>query len=160
MTSHSTPKLYEFRSRFRAPLAFVFRWCTDYTPDDPRLEGDDYVRRILRKGRRRVVYQDLEDLSDGWRWSHVVVDLHPPLGWHAEITGSHRDWSIDYELSRLPHGITELHFRGKRRTTPLGGKNPAKGQLEGELRGMWRRFGRALEADYRATQKVPRSPRK
>jgi len=155
MKADSAPRVYEFRSRFHAPLPFVFRWCTDYTPDDPRIERDDYTRRIVRKGPRGAVYEDLADLPTGWQWSHVVVDFHPPRYWHAEIVGSHRDWHVDYRLSEHPNGITELHFRGVRRTTALGGRNPAKAKLEGELRGMWKNFGRALERDYRASLKSP-----
>jgi len=156
----SDPTIYEFRSRFRAPLPFVFAWCTDYTPEDPRIEGEEYARRILQKSARRVVYEDLEDEPTGWRWSHIVSELRPPRRWHAEITGTHRDWSIDYELSERPGGVTELHFRGKRRSTALGGKNPSKPVLERDLRAMWRRYGRALEADYRARRnRLPRRRR-
>ena len=153
MAKSSNPSIYEFRLRLPAPLPFTYAWCTDYSPEDPRLEGEKYTRRILRRTRRRVVYEDLYDEPSGWMWSHMEVDLHPPNRWHAESVGSHRTWSIDYELSSRDDGTTELWFRGKRRATELAGKNPPKAQLERELKGMWRNFGRALEKDYRASLK-------
>lgn len=156
MASVSTPAVYEFRTRFRAPLPFVFAWCTDYSPNDARLEGEDYTRRILRRTARQVVFEDLDEEPTGWIWSHMDVDLHPPNRWHAESVGSHRDWSIDYELSPKKDGSTELWFRGKRWAMALAGKNPPEARLEGELRGMWKRFGRALEKDYRASQRSVR----
>jgi hypothetical protein len=153
MNVSGEPAIYEIRSKFRAPLPFVFRWCTDYTPSDPKLEKEEYARRILQKSGRTVVYEDLTDTPEGgWMWSHMVVTLRPPHRWHADASGSHRTWSLDYELTTLPDGGTELHLRGERRPTPLGAKNPPKARLERELRGMWSNFGRALERDYRASR--------
>jgi len=152
----SPAKIYEFRHRFHAPLPFVYAWCTDYTPHDARLEGDDYTRRIVRRTARKVVFEDLNEQPTGWTWSRMEVDLRPPNRWHAESVGSHRSWSIDYELATRSRGITELRFRGKRRATELAGKNPPKATLERNLRGMWRNFGRALERDYRSSLKPKR----
>ena len=153
MKELTAPRVYEFRSTFRAPLPFVFAWCTDYTPEDPHLEGEEFTRRILARSRRRIVYEDLYDEPTGWMWSHYDVTVLPPRRWHADVAGSHRTWSIDYVLSERPGGSTELWFRGVRRATALAGKNPPKAKLEQDLRGMWKRYGRALEADYRATQR-------
>ena len=143
--------VYEIRVKFRAPLPFVFSWCTDYSAEDSRLEGEPYIRRILRRTARRVIFEDLYDRPFGWMWSHTKVDLRPPDRWHAEAVGSHRGWSIDYTLSSRDDATTELLFRGKRRPTALAGRNPPKAKLERDLRRMWRNFGRALERDYRAT---------
>ena len=150
MPKLTAPAIYEFRIQFRAPLPYVFAWCTDYTPDDPRLEGEEYTRRILRRTSRKAVYEDLYDEPDGWMWSHQEVDLHPPNHWHANAVGSHREWIIDYRLSAKKDGSTELWFRGRRRATALAGKNPPKARLERELLLMWKNFARALERDYRA----------
>ena len=150
MPKLTAPSIYEFRKRFRAPLPYVFAWCTDYTPKDSRLEGEEYTRRILRRNRRKVVYEDLDEGPDGWMWSHMEVDLHPPNHWHANAVGSHREWSIDYRLFPLKDGSTELWFRGKRRATALAGKNPPKARFERDLLRMWGNFGRALERDYRS----------
>jgi hypothetical protein len=147
--------VYEFRQRFGAPIDFVYRWCTDYSPDDPGLEKEPYTRRVLRRGPRLVVYEDLYDTDHGWMWSRQVVTLQPPDRWHAEATGNYRTWTLDYELRTLRDGATELRFRGRRRSTLLGGQNPPKARLERELRASWANFAKALERDYR--QKGPGS---
>lgn len=146
---------YEFGGTFRAPLPFVYRWCLDYAPGDAKLSKEEFERRVLARSVRRVVYQDLEDGPRGWRWSQVVVTKHPPNRWHAEITGSHRNWSLDYELRALPDGRTQLVARGRRRPTPIGEPNPARAALERELGRMWTNYGRALEREYRAGQRRP-----
>jgi hypothetical protein len=150
MAKSQPTSIYEFRSTFRAPLPFVFDWCTDYSPEDPTLEKDEYTRRILSRKPRQVVYEDLSDTPNGWLWSRQVVSLHPPNRWHAEATGNHRAWSLDYELVERPRGVTELRFRGVRRATFPGERNPPKARLERELRQSWKNFGRALERDFRA----------
>jgi hypothetical protein len=144
-------QVYVVRATFRAPMGFVLRWCTDYSPEDSGLEGEKFRRRILERSRRRVVYEDLDDSPDGWMWSRWTIQIHPPDRWHGEAVGNYRDWEIDYQLKSLPGDVTELTLIGRRTPHVLGTKNPRKSELEGELAENWRKFGRALEADYRAT---------
>jgi len=143
----------EFVHRFRAPVPFVFAWCTDYSPEDPRIERDRYARRILSRGPRTVVYEDLGDHSGdrraGWFLNRQTVTLHPPAHWHAESDGNYRTWSIDYRLRALPDGTTEMRFEGTRRATPLEDRPPTLAATRRNLATMWSRFGRALEREYR-----------
>jgi hypothetical protein len=140
---------YEFGLEFDAPLEFVFRWCTDYAPEDGRLEGEEYERRIVRRARREVVYEDLSDTKDGWRWARHVVHLFPPDHWHSDSVGSHRAVSLDYELSPLPGNRTRMIMKARRRPTGIGGKNPSRAEWEREAENGWKHFARALERDYR-----------
>jgi 2-polyprenyl-6-methoxyphenol hydroxylase-like FAD-dependent oxidoreductase len=150
---------YEIRTVFRAPLAFAYRWCTDYSPKDPQLEGEESTRKVLQKEPRRVVYEDLEETPEGWMWSRWVVTLRPPDRWHGEAVGNYRTWSADYALAPLPDGRTAFRFEGERRPSGLGERNPPKAQMERQLRSMWRELGHALEADYRRFRKrVDRKP--
>ena len=149
MPPASHPRRYEIRQKFRAPLEYVFAWCTDYTTEDPRLEGERYQRQILARSRRRVVYEDLTDSPGGWMWSRQTVTLMPPDRWTAEANGNYRSWKLDYRLRALPGHRTELRLVGLRRATPLGAPNPARATLERELRLSWRRFARAAERAYR-----------
>ncbi len=152
----SPVRTYEVRTVFRAPLDFAYAWCTDYTPEDRKLEGDPGSRQILRKGRRTVVYEDLNETPDGWMWSRQTVTLHPPDRWHATAVGNYRTWVLDYALRELPDGRTEFTMRGRRRATPLGRRNPPKSVLEKELHEMWANLGRALERDFRASRRPAR----
>jgi hypothetical protein len=152
-SSSSKSAVYEIRTTFRAPLRYVYRWCTDYTPNDARLEKDEYDRKIVKRGARTVVYEDLYESPAGWMWSHQEVTLHPPDRWHAESTGSHRTWSLDYTLRPLPNGRTELTLRGTRRPTALGEPNPPAARMERDLRRAWANFGHSLEKDFRKHQR-------
>ena len=109
--SWPNPK-YEVRVTFDAPVEFVYRWCTDYTPQDARYEKDEYQRRILRRSPREVVYEDLSESKDGWFWSRHVVRLSPPNHWHSDTVGSHREYSLDYRLARLPGNRYSVDLEG------------------------------------------------
>ena len=140
---------YVVRATFKAPLDFVYRWCTDYTPQDARHERDKYERKIIRRTSREVVYEDLYESKDGWFWSHHHVRLRPPNRWHSDTVGSHRAMSLDYTLSKLPRGRTQLTLTARRRPYGVGGRNPTKSQWEAPIAKSWRNFGRTLEKDYR-----------
>jgi len=140
---------YKVRAVFQAPLDFVYRWCTDYTPQDARYEGEAYTRRILKSSPREVVYEDLESTKQGWFWTHHEVRLMPPNRWHSDSVGSHRAYSLDYHLTRLPGDRTQLTLTARRRPYGIGGKNPPKSQWEPSVALAWKHFGRSLERDYR-----------
>jgi hypothetical protein len=99
---------YEVESVFHAPLPFVYRWCTNFTPKDARYSREGYARRILRRSLGEVIFEDLYDTKAGWIWIRRVVRLLPPAGWHADSVGSDRALSLDYRLSKLPGERTLL----------------------------------------------------
>jgi hypothetical protein len=140
---------YQVRSTLKAPLPFAYRWCTDYTANDARYTKEGYERRILRRSRREVVFEDLYDTKTGWIWIHRVVRMHPPARWHADSVGSDRALSVDYRLSRLSADRTLLTIQARRRPYGIGTKNPPKLQWERSVAALWEKFGRALERDYR-----------
>ncbi|MCI4326778.1 MAG: hypothetical protein L3K16_03980 [Thermoplasmata archaeon] len=146
----------EIRVTFRAPLRFVFDWCTDYTPHDPALEGDSYARRILSRDDGRVEYEDLDSSAAGWQWSRWTVSLHPPDAWQATSVGNYRDWSVDYRLRSRSDGGTELTLRGRRRPTALASKGPTRAEIERNLGANWKKYARAFETDFRASQRKGR----
>jgi hypothetical protein len=150
---------YRYRIAFNAPLPFVFRWCTDYQPSDARLEHESFHRRILERGRRRVVYEDLEEVAGGWSWRRHVVTLDPPNHWHSKSVGNYRDIELDYALRELPGGRTELRFLGHRRPAVLGGANPTVREFGRSMDASWRLFRKELERDYLRSRPRPRKPR-
>ena len=68
----------ELEVTFRAPLRFVFLWCTDYQPSDSKLEKEDYVRKMIERTSRRVIFEDLQEMRDGWSWQRATIFLYPP----------------------------------------------------------------------------------
>lgn len=152
----STPRDYQLKVRFDAPLRFVFDWCTDYSDRDPKLEGESYTRRILERRARRVVYEDLDESKSGWMWSHWTVTLRPPNGWDGRAVGSHRNWTLRYRLRAVSPEETELTLRGRRTPAGIGGPNPSRRSFEKGLAANWAHFRAALEADYRRSLRTPR----
>lgn len=147
------------RTVFRAPLSFAYRWCTDYSSTDSKLEGQRFTRRVLRRDARRVVYEDLDRTEGGWTWARWTVSLQPPDRWHGVSIGNYRSWSAEYRLRALADGRTEFQFRGKRRATGLAPRAPPRADVQKELNQIWKRFVRALETDYRSSQRRRSRPK-
>jgi hypothetical protein len=149
-TAGRTSPEYRIKVAFRVPLEYAFGWCTDYTPEDGALEGESYARKIIERGERRVVFEDLEDSDSGWIWGRDVVTLRPPNRWHMEGVGSRRHVVADYALRRLPEGRTELELRWRRTPTMPEIKPLTKAEREAEAVEAWEKFAAAMEADYRS----------
>ena len=153
------PPVYRILVDFNAPLPYVFRWCTDYRSDDAVRARESYDRRILRRTRNEVLFEDLWWERDGWRWRRTQVRLHPPDRWHADSIGNIRDASIDYRLTELPEGRTRLELRMRRRPAVGRPGQPARGPFEKELRQLWSHFRRAMMRDYRRVRANTRRSR-
>lgn len=147
---------YRIRVTFRAPLDFAFAWCTDYTPQDARLEGESYQRKVIERTPRRVIFEDLEETETGWEWSRDVVTLRPPNRWHMDGIGNRRDVTADYVLSSLPDGRTQLDLRWSRWPKTSGVKRLTKAEREASTARAWKRFAAAMERDYRGGTRVQR----
>jgi hypothetical protein len=144
---------YHVTAVFRAPLAYVFAWCTDFDVHDDRREKDRYTRKIIERTPRRVVFEDLVDSDQGWNWARHVVTLHPPDRWHSDSVGTHRTLTIDYVLTRLPRDRTRLDLRWKRRRTALATTKVSKRVIEKSATQAWRHFANELEKDLRKSRK-------
>ena len=143
---------YHVHVEFRAPLPYVFSWCTDFDPHDDRREKDRYTRKIVERTPRRVVFEDLVDTDHGWTWARHVVTLHPPNWWHSDSVGSHRTVTLDYVLTRLGDERTRLDLRWRRRRTALGSAKISRRAYEKATTQAWRNFARELEKDYRKSR--------
>lgn len=144
---------YRIKVSFQAPLDFAFAWCTDFTPDDAKLEGDSYQRKIIERTPRRVILEDLEEADDGWTWTREVVTLRPPNRWHMDGVGNRRDAMADYVLTSMPNGRTQLELRWRRRPIVSAEAKLTKAQREANARRAWNRFGAAMERDYKRTRR-------
>ena len=137
---------------FRAPLPYAFSWCTDYTPGDAKLEGEHYQRKVVRRNRRQVIFEDIEEGPHGWYWATHDVELQPPDRWHMESSGNHVQVVADYQLTTLPDGRTQLDLWWRRRPGLLEFTSRPKAEAERSSTRGWQRFARALEQDYRKSR--------
>lgn len=143
---------YHVQTTFNAPLRYAFRWCTDFTPNDAKLEREKYERRIIRRTPRQVLFEDLESSPSGWSWIRFTVTLQPPDRWHMEGTGSHVQIRADYRLSELPGDRTRFDLWWRRRPGLLEFTKRAKRMAEQNGTRAWQRFARVLNRDYRASR--------
>ena len=153
---------YRITAKFCVPRSFAFRWCTDYQPDDGRYGGEDrsigLQRRILRRDRHRVVFENLYNIGKGWGWERHVVTLHPPDRWHSEGVGNYQQSILDYELVELPDGRTGFVMRWRSR--PIGrsiGPRPSKSSIERYVARLWHDRAHAMERDFRTGRRSGRS---
>jgi hypothetical protein len=144
--------VFHASAEFRAPLRFVFDWCTDYTPEDGPIGREPYLRKVIHRGPRLVILEDLEETERGWDWARLWVKLQPPRRWRCETIGSYHDFTINYELSPLPNGRTRLDLSWKLRSTRLEKNRPERHSMERSANRAWRYRRLALERDYRASR--------
>jgi hypothetical protein len=130
----------------RAPLRFVYDWCTDYRESDPKITGSKSKRKILLKNKHRVVYV-VNYRSRGRPKSAVdVITLYPPRAWHLDFTGDEDNEVGDYVLTSLGRRKTRLdmnfqeHYKISRA--------PTKAQDVKSTHEIWDKYVAALERDY------------
>jgi hypothetical protein len=78
--------------------------------------------------------------------------LLPPDRWHSESIGSHREYSLDYQLKELPGDRTQLTLRARRRPYGVGRKNPSRAAWGADVQKAWLEFGRVLEQDCKKSK--------
>jgi hypothetical protein len=130
----------------RAPLQFVYDWCTDYRDSDPKITGSKSKRKILLKNRHRVVYV-VNYRSRGKQRSAVdVVTLYPPRAWHLDFTGDEDDEIGDYVLTSLGPRKTRLDMKFKEHYKIS--RAPTQAQDVKSTHEVWDKYVAALERDY------------
>jgi hypothetical protein len=138
---------------FRAPVGFVYSWCTDYSSDDAKITGEDKMfhlrRKIVQKSARQVVFENIYDEGRGWAWERHTVTLRPPDRWHSDGFGNYQESHLDYRLTELPRDRTRLTMRWRSRSSSLAsGERPSKAAIERFVLRLWQRRGRVLTRDY------------
>jgi hypothetical protein len=130
----------------RAPLHFVYDWCTDYKESDPKITGSKSKRKILLKSKHRVVYV-MNYKSHGKLKSAVdVVTLYPPKAWHLDFTGDEDDEVGDYALTSLGPRKTRLDMKFQEHYKIS--KAPTQAQDVKHTHEIWNKYVVALERDY------------
>jgi hypothetical protein len=145
---------------FKVPLSFVYRWCTDFGPDDGQYSGEDKTinlnRRIIERTPNRVVFENLYDRGRGWAWERHVVTLMPPDRWHSEGKGVYSENVMDYKLTELPDGRTRLDINWRSRPTEMDtGPRATNKEIENFMLQLWNirvwAIGRAYEAELQSS---------
>jgi hypothetical protein len=144
---------YHVTVTFRVPLRFAYAWCTDFRESDPKLEGEPYERKIVRRSAGRIIYEDVRSAPDGWHWARYDVRLEPPNKWSLLSIGNYRSIRAEYALTRRAEERTQFDMWFKREAGPLLGARVSRAAREREMTRMWRKFAVALEQDYRKSRR-------
>jgi len=146
MVRYSKRHTYRVMKTIKAPLKFVYNWCTDYREDDNELTGSKAQFKILQKTSRRVIYlRTLE--RDGKTMIGVkMVTLRPPKAWYLDQVGDDEDAIGVYRLTRAEPEETRLDMKFTEKYKISGA--PTKEQDRKETDQMWDKYVAALEKDY------------
>ena len=132
--------------KIKAPVKFVYNWCTDFREDDSKISGSKTKRIIMQKTKQRVVY------VSAFRWGRKsmygvnIVTLHPPNRWRLDYAGEEADEVGDYRLTSLGRGRTRLDMTFKEKYKVRGA--PTRKEDMKDTNEIWDRYVAALERDY------------
>jgi hypothetical protein len=137
---------YRLSRIIKAPLRFVYNWCTDYREDDYKITGSKSRRTFLEKSKRLVIYAIRYPSGRTFMQAVNIVTLHPPDGWHLDSYGEEDNEFGDYQLTKLAPNKTRLNmtFREYWKITKI----PSKPQYLKDINRIWDKYIAALERDY------------
>ena len=136
---------YRVSKTFNAPLGFVYKWCTDFQENDPKMVGSKGRRKIIERSNSRVVWRVISKGEKGYEGVRVVW-LKPPNAWHLDTCGD-RSQQGDYKLTRLGKTRTRLDMKFSLAYANAKKVEPRK-SWEAGLSSNWDSYGRYLERDY------------
>jgi hypothetical protein len=126
--------LYTHAVTFKAPIKFVYGWCTDYQESDPQIIGANYRRIILEKSKKKVVYASCKVGYDGSPKLAVrIVSLFPSkFSWHLDYIAEEDLETGEYRLTKLGKELTRLGMRFK--NTWKNGSSPSTEYFRSETK--------------------------
>ncbi len=140
---------YKASATFRAPLEYVFQWCTDFREDDGEMVGSKAKKTFVERTDKRVIwiteYKEKGKNREGVR----VVWLRPPDAWHLDTCGDGREVG-EYRLTGKGKNKTRLDMRFR---ISYEDKHdaPDKKKWEKDVDEEWETFASHLEKDYKAS---------
>ncbi|HME18228.1 MAG TPA: SRPBCC family protein [Nitrososphaerales archaeon] len=147
---------FSFSQRFDFPASKVFDWCTDYTPSDLELMGENGRRRVERINDDTFILTDEYGTTDKsvlrTRVSAKVVRVYPEgLSWtNTRISPDGMYSQFLYQL--VPEkGRSRLEYTGSQ---IFSGKRPGKRKLAAIAKRLtaedsksWRNLARAMASE-------------
>lgn len=110
------PIFYHFQQRFRVPARKAYEWCTNYTPGDHALMGDENAgRKVERFTERTFILTDTFNLGTGNPIEkQKLVQLYPEtLFWTCtHLSGPARHSQFLYQIVAESDKASHLEFTG------------------------------------------------
>ena len=142
----SYSETYKLSRTFKAPLDFVYDWCTDFQEDDLKMIGSKNIRHLHEKTKQRVIWTIEGKALEGKVNPVRVVWLRPPNAWHLESMGDGFEVG-DYTLKSVGKNKTRLDMVFTATAPKKSGLQSQKEYLD-EAHEHWDNYGPALEKDY------------
>jgi len=140
---------YRISKTFKAPLDYVFAWCTDFREDDAKMTGSKIRRKFIERTDKRKIWS-VEHKEKGKSIEGIrVVWLHPPDSWSLDTCGDHRELG-EYSLTPKSKNKTRLDMKF-RMSFDSKDEVEDKKKWEKEVREEWDAFARFLENDYKVS---------
>jgi hypothetical protein len=109
----SYPVRYQFSQAFDAPAGLVFRWCTDYQPDDWERMGKKGTRKVKRLNEDTLILTDTVVEENGPVTKRRLVRLDAQrLAWtNTHLDGPNKHSQFWYQIVSL-NRVSRLDFTG------------------------------------------------
>jgi hypothetical protein len=148
--SRVTHRTLRFRKLVHAPLAFVYRWCTDYREDDDRITDDIYhyqAKIALREPDRIVRVITVPGGHPNRDTDVELIFLLPPDRWHLKKFSLSDDKTGSYHLTKVGPDLTsiEMVFRETWKVSHV----PDRERYRTLFNGVWDRYVEVMEKAYR-----------
>ena len=104
---------YRFSQRFYVSAQEAYDWCTNYSPQDHALMGDEAAeRQITRLAESTLILTDIFQVGKGKVEKQKLVQLYPDrLGWvSTHLTGPNKYSQFIYEISAEGNDASRLDF--------------------------------------------------
>lgn len=140
---------YKASKTFKAPLDYVFQWCTDFREDDGKMVGSKAKKTFVERTDKRIIWISAYKEKGKTREDIRVVWLRPPDAWHLDTCGDGREVG-EYQLSEKGKNKTRLDMKF---SISYDNRDdvPDKKKWEKDVDEEWDTFARYLEDDYKAS---------
>jgi hypothetical protein len=146
---------YCFSQSFAFSARETYKWCTDYSPMDHALMGDNEAERLItRVAEDTIIITDIFHTGKGKVEKQKLVQLYPDrLRWvSTHLTGPHKYSQFLYEISAEGSGASRLDFTALH--LEYGGKLCSEdikllaGKLKEEDSAAWKLLAKAMAKDF------------
>ncbi len=142
---------YCFSQRFSVSAREAYNWCTNCSPQDHALMGDEAAeRQITRLAEDTVILTDIFHVGTGTVEKQKIVQLYPDrLCWvSTHLTGPNKYSQFIYEISTEGNGVSRLDFTALHLeySEKLGSEaiKSLAGKLKAEDSAAWKLLAKAM----------------